>query len=297
MINRTKAKWGLFLITTLWATAPTLIKISLSEVQEFNLIAIRFLGAFCLLALLFRRQFAASNRDLVIRAFGLSIVLFLVFITMTFGVRLTTASKAGFLTCLPVIFVPIFALFFFKRKPERRLLIGIGIAVIGIGLLTLKSDFSINAGDVLCLLCSLFYGLYIILLESFTATSEPIALSIIQMGLVGTYAMFMSYTTEQPHLPHQMITWLSILILTVFCTAVAFVIQTIAQKHAPSEDAAIINTLEPLLSVAFAFSILHEILNIQEISGAALLLAGVLVAQINPSNMKLEVHDVKNRNH
>lgn len=289
MDNKNKAKLGLLAVTVLWALAPSFIKLSLEELQEFNLIAFRFVIAFALLLLLFRKKIAEAGRATYIRAFFLSLVLFLVFVSMTFGVRFTTASKAGFLTCLSVIFVPFLTHLFFGRKPELKIIIGTVITIAGVGLLTLKSNLSVNPGDLLCLLCSLLYGLYIIMTERYASQCEPIALSVIQMGLVGLYSVLLTLLIEEPHLPARGITWTAVIVMALFCTAAAFLVQTVSQKHIKSEDAAVINTMEPLFTVVFASLFLHESMSAREILGAAILLGGVLVTQLDALGIKISI--------
>lgn len=276
-----KAKIGILGITILLASAPSFIKIALIELQEFNLIAFRFVSAFILLLILFHKKIMSAGKELYKNAFFLSMVLFLAFVTMTFGVRFTTASKAGFLTCLSVIFVPFLTYFIFDRKLDLRIVVGTAITIIGVGFLTLKGNLSMNLGDLLCMISSMLYGLHIIITERYASKCDPIALTVVQMGLVGVYASLVSFLIEKPHLPISSFSWISVVVLALFCTAVAFLVQTVSQKHISSEDVAIINAMGPLFAVMFAVILLHEPMNIREVFGCILLLMGVIVTQLN----------------
>jgi len=281
-----KAKIGILGITLIWALAPSFLKIALSELETFNLIAFRFIIAFVILSVLFYKRIMHADTETCRNAFLISIVLFLGFATMTFGIRFTTASKAGFLTSLSVIFVPFLTFFIFGRKPEARIIAGTAITGIGVGFLTLKGNLSMNVGDLLCLLSSVLFGLHAIMTEKFASKCEPIVLTIVQMGLVGIYSFLVSLLLEKPHLPNSGSVWISIIVLAIFCTAVGFLVQTLAQKHISSEETVINNALSPLFSLLFASYILNETMSVKETFGAVLLLGGVIIAQLNIQNIK-----------
>lgn len=286
MNQKVKAKIGLLFITILWASAPSLIKIALTELQEFNLIWLRFTAAFIFLFIIFHKRIINTDRSTVIKAFYLAVVLLLVFISMTYGIKYTTASKAGFLTCVTAAFVPVFTFVIFKRKPELTVVSGILVTIIGVGMMTLKSNFSINLGDMLCIISSILYGLYIILIESYASKTDPIVLSIIQMGFVGLMSGIVSLILEKPHLPEGSGVWTSVIIMAFLCTGAAFIVQTISQKYVGSEDAAIITSLEPLFAAVFAALLLQEFMSSKEIKGAVIMLMGVVITQLDMKKIK-----------
>lgn len=280
-----KAKLGILFITILWALAPSFLKLSLVELQVFNLTAIRFILSFMVLTIIFFNKVRNVTKDTLKKSFFLSIVLMMVFVTMTYGVQFTTASKAGFLTCLSVVFVPPLTFVFFKRKPEVRILFGILITLTGIGMMTLKSDLSMNLGDLLCVAGSGVYGLYMMMMEKYASECEPISLSVVQMGYIAIYSSVFCLLFETPKLPTMGVTWFAVLFMAFVCTAISFLIQTLCQKYTTAEDFAIINTLEPLFASVFAYLILRELLSEKEFIGAFVLLVGVAFTQFNPRNL------------
>ncbi|PGZ06168.1 EamA family transporter, partial [Bacillus thuringiensis] len=94
-------------------------------------------------------------------------------------------SNAGFLLCLTVIFIPILSAIFLKHIPEKKVIVGIILTIIGIGLLTLTSEFKIGNGDIFCILSALFYAIHVIITGSVTKHVNSIALGVIQLGFVG----------------------------------------------------------------------------------------------------------------
>ncbi|MGQ0454323.1 DMT family transporter, partial [Bacillus sp. SS-TM] len=161
----------------------------------------------------------------------LASVLFIVYIFATFGTKYTSVSNAGFLLCLTVIFIPILSAIFLKHIPEKKVIVGIILTIIGIGLLTLTSEFKIGNGDIFCILSALFYAIHVIITGSVTKHVNSIALGVVQLGFVGLFSLIFSFIIETPKLPSTINSWLIILALSIFCTAVAFIVQVIAQQY------------------------------------------------------------------
>ena len=136
MSKQVRADGILILVTLCWGVSYLLMDISLEELDPFTLNAFRFLGAFAIAALVS-----------------------FVYIGATFGVKYTSLSNSGFLCALTVVFTPILAWLFFKKAPGKKLTFVVILCFIGIALLTLGDDFSINMehlkGDMLCLMCAL----------------------------------------------------------------------------------------------------------------------------------------------
>ena len=101
--------------------------------------------------------------------------------------------------------------------------------MIGIALLTLNSTLQINSGDFLITLGALFYAIYIIVTDKLTKNVDSIALGILQLGFTGGWGLLFSFLFEKPHLPHTTEAWVSIMALSIFCSAIGFIGQATAQ--------------------------------------------------------------------
>ena len=210
----------------------------------------------------------------------LSIMLFLVFITMTIGVKYTTATNASFLISLSVIFIPFFSWIFNKEKPKKSIFIVLIIVLIGIMLLTLDKNLELHIGDILCLICSLLFSFHIIITEKLVKTNNPITLGVLQFGGVALLSFLVQYPIESLILPKNKNFWISLLILSVFCTALAYIIQTVSQKKLSSTLIGLILSLEPIFSGIFGYFFLNEYLNFQQYIGAFLLLISVIYVSV-----------------
>ncbi|MEH6934025.1 DMT family transporter [Bacillus sp. JJ783] len=269
-----KADLMLLLVTFFWGASILLTKVGLDDIEEYNLIALRFIIAFLLSGLIFYKHLFKIDFKTVKYSFILASVLFIVYIFATFGTKYTSVSNAGFLLCLTVIFIPILSAIFLKHIPEKKV-------ILGIGLLTLTSEFKIGNGDIFCILSALFYAIHVIITGSVTKHVNSIALGVVQLGFVGLFSLIFSLVMETPKLPGTIDSWLIILALSIFCTAVAFIVQVIAQQYTTPTHTGLIFSLEPVFSAGFAFFFTGETLTGKGYLGATLILLSVLIAEVD----------------
>lgn len=276
-----KGNLMMLLVTMLWGSSYLFMKMGLDSFQEFNLVALRFGIAFLLAGAVFYKRLIRIDLKTFFKSFILGTILFLVMSFVTFGLKFTTISNAGFLFSLSVVFVPMLLAVFFKIKPEKKVVFGIVIAILGIGLLTLNDGLTINFGDCLTIFGALFYATQIIFTDKFTKRSDPIALGILQLGVAGTWGLIFSFIFEEPRLPATTETWFSVLALSVLCSAVGFIGQAVAQKYTTPTHTGLIFSLEPVFAALFAFIFIGEMLPVKGYVGAVLILLGVLAAQFD----------------
>ncbi|SCY78538.1 Permease of the drug/metabolite transporter (DMT) superfamily [Paenibacillus polysaccharolyticus] len=285
-----RADVQMLLATVIWGSSYLFMKSGLASMQELNLIALRFGIAFVAAGLLFHRRLRSVDRGTLLAGGVLGTALFAAFVFITYGVQRTTASQAGFLISLAVIFVPILTTVLRRRLPDKRLSVSIVVAVAGLGLLTLQHEMSLHLGDLLCIIAALVYAIYILLAGKYTPRHDPLTLGIVQLGvaaLLGTVATFLFETPQLPDTPES---WASILGLGVLCSGLGYILQTFAQRHASPTRTSLIFSLEPLFAATFAFIFQGESLTLQGYCGAALMLAGVLITEI-----KLPLHLFRRR--
>ena len=187
-----KADFMMLIVTMLWGTSYLFMKMGLDSLQVFNLIALRFGIAFILAGAVFYKRLIRINFKTFFYGFILGSILFLLISVVTIGLKFTSISNAGFLFSLSVVFVPLLLAIFFKTKPEKRVVIGVGIAIIGIALLTFNNELKINSGDYLIILGALFYAIQIIVTAKLTKNVDSITLGIIQLGVAGAWGLLFS---------------------------------------------------------------------------------------------------------
>ena len=270
----------MFIATIFFGMTYVLTKICLNYSTEFHIISFRFLIAFIVSLIFLQKKIFPIKIKEFIYSLILSIILFLVFITMTIGVKYTTATNASFLISLSIIFIPFFSWIFNKEKPKKNIFVVLIIALIGIMLLTLDKNLELHIGDILCLICSLLFSFHIIITERFVRNNNPITLGVLQFGGVAILSFLVQYPIEKFSLPKNENFWISLLILSVFCTALAYIIQTVSQKKLSSTLIGLILSLEPIFSGIFGYFILNEYLSPQQYIGAFLLLISIIYVTV-----------------
>ncbi len=287
MSKQVRADGILLLVTLCWGVSYLLMDISLTDLDPFTLNSFRFLGAFAIAAAVSWKRVKTVNRQTLKYSLIVGLALVVVYIGATFGVKYTSISNSGFLCALTVVFTPFFAWLLFKKKPDKKLMLVVLMCFIGIALLTLGDDFSINAahlkGDLLCIMCAVAYAADLVMTEKAVSHEEVDAyqLGVFQLGVAGVIHLILAFVTEQPHLPQTPQVWGAVLFLAIFCTGVAFVLQPIAQQYTTASHVGVIFTLEPVFSAIVAFLFAGEVLTPKAYLGAALMLASIFVMEID----------------
>lgn len=291
--TQSKANLTMLVITMFWGSSYLFMKMGLESIEEFNLIALRFGIAFLTAATFFHKRLIHIDFKTVKYGFLLGTILFATLFLVTTGIKFTSISNVGFLFALSVVFVPVLLAVFFKQKTEKKAVFGVVISITGIGLLTLHNGLQINLGDFLVILSALLYAFYIVLTDKLTKNVDSITFGILQLGFSAAWGLLFSLVFETPQFPDTKESWISILALSILCSAVAFIGQAVAQKYTTPTHTGLIFSLEPVFAAFFAFVVAGEILTAKGYVGATLVLIGVLTAQIDVKQLSIRKRDNK----
>ncbi len=275
-----KADLLLLFVTVCWGSSYLFMKVGLDSVSEFNLIALRFGLAFLFASAIFYRRFMKIDRATVKFAALLGFILFIIFTLVTFGLKTTTTSNAGFLISLTVIFVPLISTVVYRNKPETKLIISILLAIIGIALLTIQLPFRIQFGDLLCIAAAFCYAIHILVAGSAAHKVDTLNLGILQLGFAGFFGFVFSLLLETPTFPDSTISWIAILALSILCSGVGFILQIVAQQYTTPVRTGLIFSLEPVFAAIVGVVFAHEVITGAGYIGAALMLFGVILSSI-----------------
>ena len=197
------------------------------------------------------------------------------------GIQYTTAGKAGFITGLYIFFVPLIGIFFGQRTGSGTWL-GAFIAIIGLYLLSINEDFSIARGDLLQLICAVFFAAHVLVIGYVAKRMDPLKLSLIQYFVSGVLSFFIAIAIEV--ITWQMIvdTAIPLIYAGIMSIGVGYTLQVVAQQHAKSSHAAIILGLEGAFAVLGGWLILDENLSTRGMIGCGLMLSGMFLSQLLP---------------
>ena len=199
-----------------------------------------------------------------------------------FGIEKTTTGKAGFLTAMYIVLVPIFTFIVFKKKLTIMQIIGIVIAVVGVGLISLKNDFTINIGDLLCMAGAIFFTVEIMLVDHYSKKIDPFLLSMMCFLTLGILSLSLAIPVEGSKFSFEKLgnAIIPLLFLAICSSCIAYTLQNLGQKRIDGTPASLLMSLESVFALAGGMIILGERLIIKEWIGCILLLIGVFIVQI-----------------
>lgn len=259
-ISRKTTRWadaGLFYAAAIWGSTFFIVKGALDDIDPVVMVAYRFLlaGVALLIYLLVRKKSLRAGWG---RALFLSIILWILYITQTVGLKFTTASNSGFITGLFVLFTPLFLLLLFRRRPNLMELTASGLSVAGLWVLT-GGMSDVNLGDLLTIVSAMAYALHVLYSDKFMkAGFDPYLFSCQQFLLVGSLSMLTALVFDLPFaIGSASVMWV-VLFLAFFPTLSAFVIQMLAQRITSPVKVTLIFALEPVFAALFAWTLGEE---------------------------------------
>ena len=195
------------------------------------------------------------------------------------GIQYTSVGKAGFLTTLYIILVPIIGIFF-KKKASAMVWIGAILSVIGMYLLCVSETMSINKGDVFAFCCAIVFAFHILSVDYFSPKTNGIVLSCVQFLTSGICAMVCAFIWEQPTLIEIIKGIVPLLYVGIMSSGVAYTLQILGQKNADPTIASLIMSLESAVSVLGGWMILGQKLSRKELLGCLLMFIAVIGVQV-----------------
>ena len=275
----------LLLVALIWGFGFVAQRAGMAHLGPFTFNGIRFLlGGLCLVPLALKsspRPAAKDSSALYIGGTAAGLVLFAGASLQQIGIQYTTAGKAGFITGLYVILVPILGLFY-RQSTNKGTWLGALLAVIGMALLSVQERFTVAPGDLLVLAGAFFWALHVLVLSFFSPRTHVVRLAIIQFTVCGVLSLLMA-------LPYEIITLSAIhdaafpiLFGGIISVGVGYTLQVVAQKRSPPAHAAIILSLESAFAVLGGWFFLDEHLSLRAMTGCGLMLSGMLISQVWP---------------
>ncbi len=298
-MGSSKLKGNLLLLLTafIWGTSFIAQSVGVETVSPTAFIGIRcLLGSAVLLPVILvldaRRKRKGElvqkmDKNLIMGGILCGIVLYLASVLQTAGMVYTSPGKSGFITALYMVFIPIVRLFMGK-KPSVAVLIAVVVAVCGMYLLCIDTDFSVNYGDVLTLICAIFFTAHILVIDKFSPMVDGVKLSCMQFficGVLGVFTMF--FDSPEFQVSAALACWKPICYSGILSCGVAYTLQVVAQKYTDPTSASILMSLESVFStlstvvlVALGWELTGGALSGREIAGCILMFVAILLVQL-----------------
>lgn len=280
-----QANLMLLFAAAIWGFGFVAQRLGMNFLEPFAFNGVRFLlGSCSLLPLIWwfsRKQASAPTDQASLFKAGLlsGAVLFIAASLQQVGLLYTTAAKAGFITGLYLILVPILGLLL-KHTTGLTTWLGAVLAVGGLYLLSINDDFSMSFGDMLQFIGALFWAVHILLIDHFSGRVSPLKLSSAQFLVCGLLSLVVSLLVEAPTLAAVVAGWQPILYAGLVSVGVAYTLQVVGQKSANPAHAAIILSLESVFAAIGGVWLLDETLSLRAWCGCGLMMAGMLLSQV-----------------
>ena len=282
--SRGQAEILLVTVTVFWGGTFPLVKEAIVDLPVMAFLWVRFALAAILLALLAGPKLKTLDRRGVKLGIFLGCLLFLSYLFQTWGLARTTSANTGFLTGLNVVWVPLLAGPLLRKPPAVGAKIGVFLALVGLFMLTWQTPWSLNPGDLLVFICSIFVALHILGLDAWTEGYNGLALTCVQITTMAVLSFFGSFFFEPvtwPRLWDQTLV-VALVICSVFATVYAFWVMTSFQRLTTPTRAALIYTLEPVFAALASIWLLSETLTVIAWCGGALIVCGMAIAEAWP---------------
>ena len=195
------------------------------------------------------------------------------------GMLYTSVGKAGFITALYIVLVPVIGIFL-KKKVTPMVWAGVVLAAIGFYFLCITETFSVNFGDMLIFLCAICFSFHILIIDYFAPKADGVALSCIQFWFSGIVSMSIAICRENLNVSAILQAAIPILYAGIMSCGVAYTLQIIGQKNMKPTVASLILSLESVISVLAGWVLLHEVLTGRQLLGCILVFAAVVLAQL-----------------
>ncbi len=196
-----------------------------------------------------------------------------------FGIMFTTVGKAGFITAMYIVLVPLLRIFFGK-KVRPLILLCVGISVAGLYFLCMTESFSLGIGDLFVLLCAFVFSIHILVIDHFSPLVDGVRMSCIQFLTAGVLCAVPMLMFERPKPGAVLTAWMPILYAGVMSCGVAYTFQVLGQKNADPTVASLLLSLESVFSVLAGWVLLGQGLNGKELFGCALMFGAIVLAQL-----------------
>lgn len=267
--------------TAVWGATFVVVKGAVERMPVLDFLFWRFALAAVLMVLIRPRAVRSVDPQLRRRGVLLGTFLGLGFVAQTFGLQHTSAAVSGFVTGMMVVLTPVVAWAVFRQHIEPLAWIGVGLATVGLAMLSLRG-LSVGYGEALTLLGALLYAFHITGLGTWSTPHDAYGLTVVQVATAAALCGLPTLLSGGPQLPPDRGTWVAVAFMAVAATMVGFVVQTWAQAHLTPTRAAVIMTMEPVFAGAFAVAVAGEQLDGRTWLGGALVVGAMLVVELGP---------------
>ena len=279
---------SLMVVAASWGFGFVWMKDAIERQPYFDFLALRFTIAAGVMFLIRPQLVRHINLNFLKRGVLLGVALGLGYVTQTIGLEQSTAAITGFFTGLYIVLTPVFAWLLLRQKIASKVLLGVIIATIGLGVITL-GGLGFDVGTISLLACAILFALHIVGLGRWSPGRDTYALTVVQLATVAVICWIGALFNPSDsgfQAPPDADVWNAVLFTAIFATAIAFFVQTWAQSIMDASRVAIILTTEVVFAALFAVALGQEVLSLRTVIGGALMVIAMLIVEWPSRNDK-----------
>ncbi len=278
------AELALIGVTAVWGLTFVMVKDAVELIPVTTFLAYRFLPAALIVAVVFRRHLAGLGRMGLLAGVVMGVFLTGGYLFQTFGLQLTSAANAGFITGLFVVLTPLFGAAVLRQRAGALAWAAAGLSTVGLYLLSGAGERGGGqlAGDALVFLCACSFSLHILATDRAIREHHYGALLVVQLGVTGAFCFILAAVQGDLVIPGSATVWSALIVTSLFASALGFFVQTYAQRHAEPSRIALILTSEPVFAGAFAYLLHDDRLGAAGWTGAALIMVAIIAVEAVP---------------
>ena len=271
---------ALCFMALIWGSGFVFMKNSLAAYSPIQIIAIRMLIGSVVLALFSIKRLLKIKLKDIVAGSVIGISLFLGFFFQTLGLKYIPVGNSAFLTATYVVLVPLMVLIFTRKKPKRYNVISAIIMLLGIFLLTYEQQGElISIGNIYTILCAIFFGVQVILIDHYTKQRDPIVLAITQMFFAALIGFAVLLFTDGYPIIISIETVPTVLYLGIVASSITYLIQNVAQKYTSPTHAGILMSLESVFGAILGVLLLNEIITIRTFIGCSIIFIALIITE------------------
>lgn len=282
-MSKTGAKILLTMVFMARGTSFLFSKILMNDMSPMNILAVRFVLSFVVLAIIFHKKIRECSLDSLKGGVLLGILYTICMIFEMYGLQFIDSGVSALIENMAIVMVPIYGAILTRTLPKGKTMACAILAVIGVGFLSLTQNSSTNGslGIALIICAALTYAACIMATEKVTQKGDPVTIGMLQLGVMGSLCFLVSPVSGGFSLPQTTKQWAMLLFLVLLCSCFGFTFQPVGQKYLSAETAAVFTVINPLTASVMGVVLAGEGMNIPKLIGYVLILLALALYNVN----------------
>lgn len=282
-MDRTKARILLISVFMARGTSFLFSKTLMQSLNPLSILAVRFLLAFLILAVLFRKKVMHCSRRSLRGGIILGVLYTICMFFEMYGLRLVDTGVSSLIENMAIVLVPLITAVIERTLPRKKTMLCALLAVVGVGFLSLTQGSRAGGGlgILLSVLAAVTFAFCIMATEKVSRDADPVAIGIIQLGTMGVLSLLGALLTERFTVPRTGLEWTMMALLILLCSCFGFAFQPLGQKYLPAEEAAVLTVVNPLTASIMGILIAGEKMSVFKLTGYVLILSALLLYNLH----------------